>query len=157
MTKGPVVPLIYNSRYTKDKDFPVKGGQIYGWPSSKVKVRRCFPYALAFSMTIHKAQGQTIDRLILCLSERKEHRVQMDWSSLYVALSRVKCRNSLRILTKNLYRFSTRDPSCPECTSTLQYMKSFKAKVEVGIYFRGFRHSKGSSWDLERAYNMAAL
>ena len=46
---------------------------------------------LAFALTIHEVQGQTLDRAIVVLGRNIGHRIgNVSWSLLYVALSRVK-------------------------------------------------------------------
>jgi ATP-dependent exoDNAse (exonuclease V) alpha subunit len=62
--------------------------------------RRQFPLQLGFSMTINKAQGQTLDRVGLLLQAPV-----FSHGQLYVALSR--CR-SLEAITVQL-------PNLPEC------------------------------------------
>ena len=52
-----------------------------------------FPVRLAFAMTINKAQGQTLDRVGLYLPKPV-----FSHGQLYVALSRVRHKNSIKIL-----------------------------------------------------------
>ena len=51
-----------------------------------------FPLVLAFAMTVNKAQGQTLERLGIDLTKDV-----FSHGQLYVALSRVRSWNSLRI------------------------------------------------------------
>ena len=74
---------------------PAKHG-LYG-PSSAT-ITQIFPIDLAFAMTVHKAQGQTLSSVILCLSSRLNHLHQMTRNAIYVALSRVKDKSDIRIL-----------------------------------------------------------
>jgi hypothetical protein len=57
------------------------------------------PHAVefAFGITVHKMQGQTCERIILDLNSRP-FSPQIDYHGLYVALSRVKQSQHLRIL-----------------------------------------------------------
>ncbi|XP_052110371.1 uncharacterized protein LOC127741619 [Arachis duranensis] len=55
--------------------------------------RRQFPVSLSFAMTINKSQGQTLSMVGLFL-----HRPVFSHGQLYVALSRVRNRNGLKIL-----------------------------------------------------------
>ncbi|XP_057720223.1 uncharacterized protein LOC130934697 [Arachis stenosperma] len=55
--------------------------------------RRQFPVSLSFAMTINKSQGQTLSTVGLFL-----HRPVFSHGQLYVALSRVRNRNGLKIL-----------------------------------------------------------
>ena len=52
---------------------------------------------LAFCLTIHGVQGQTLDRAILVLGRHKGRSIgRVSWSLLYVALSRVRALKHLR-------------------------------------------------------------
>jgi ATP-dependent exoDNAse (exonuclease V) alpha subunit len=56
-------------------------------------VRRQFPIKPCFAMTINKSQGQTIDKLGVCLQSPA-----FSHGQLYVALSRVKNVNNIKVL-----------------------------------------------------------
>ena len=59
---------------------------------------KSFPYDLGFAMTYHKVQGQTMRRVIMFLHERKSRQLaKLQWESLYVAMTRVKCGNDMRV------------------------------------------------------------
>ncbi|CAO3654617.1 unnamed protein product [Mucor hiemalis] len=63
-------------------------------PSVLIPFSRCqFPVRLAFGMTINKAQGQTMDRVGLYLPTHV-----FGHGQLYVAMSRVKTPNSIKIM-----------------------------------------------------------
>ena len=69
--------------------------------------RTQFPIRPCFAMTINKAQGQTLDFVGLYLPEPV-----FSHGQLYVALSRVKTANSVKVLIKNEL------DSCTECMCT---------------------------------------
>lgn len=74
----------------KKHTFQLKDGD-----SNVIAESRNFPCILAFSLTISKAQGSTIDRCIVDLNEA--------WNSqmIYVALSRVSASSGLRVIGHN--------------------------------------------------------
>ncbi|CAI0460632.1 unnamed protein product [Linum tenue] len=59
-------------------------------------IRRQYPVALCFAMTINKSQGRTLANVGLCLQ-----RQVFSHGQLYVALSRVTTRQGLKILSAN--------------------------------------------------------
>jgi hypothetical protein len=56
------------------------------------------PFELAFSVTFHKVQGQTVQSIILDLNQRPSALGSIDFHAIYVGLTRVKYRNDIRIL-----------------------------------------------------------
>ena len=61
--------------------------------------RRQFPVRLAFAMTINKSQGQTFDKIGILLREPV-----FSHGQLYVAFSRVRSFDSVKVLIKNSSR-----------------------------------------------------
>ena len=102
----PIIPILQASSaasktYAKpislpSKQYTVPGNQ--GYNPSKITVRPVFPIDLGFAMTVHKAQGCTLLKVILCLADRPSRLTQMQIQSLYVALSRVKLHSNIRLL-----------------------------------------------------------
>jgi hypothetical protein len=63
-------------------------------------------------MTVHKAQGRTILRVVLDLTKRPSRYQQIDFAALFVAMSRVKEGNHIRLLGHdNLQYLTTIRPS----------------------------------------------
>ena len=64
-----------------------------------VKIRyNAFPFDLRFAITYHKVQGQTMNKVILFLHERTTKQLAaLQWESLYVAYTRVKNANGIRV------------------------------------------------------------
>jgi hypothetical protein len=56
------------------------------------------PYDLAFAITFHKIQGQTVPNLILDLNQRPGALGTVDFHALYVGLTRVEYRDNIRLL-----------------------------------------------------------
>ena len=60
-------------------------------------------FHLCFATTFHKAQGMTLSKVIVELNNRRgrgKKLGQLNWHALYVALSRVRCAEDLRIINK---------------------------------------------------------
>ena len=94
-------------------------------------------------MTVHKAQGRTIRRLILSLSCHPCGTLRLTWEALYVALSRVRRRDDIRIL---LMRGKDR--------KDLDYVSDLKKDKNVRYYFGGFRNEDDGTpprWDRDLA------
>ena len=64
----------------------------------QVRMRQAFPYDLAFAMTVHKAQGRTISRVVVDIREHPTKLSSMHYAAVFVALSRVKECSHLRLL-----------------------------------------------------------
>ena len=57
-----------------------------------------FPFDLGFAITYHKVQGQTMGKVILFLHKRTTKQLApLQWESLYVAYTRVKCGDDIRV------------------------------------------------------------
>ena len=85
--------------------------------------RRQFPIIVSFAMTINKSQGQTLSTVGLYLP-----RPVFTHGQLYVALSRVKNRQGLRILLDN------HDGITEGCTINVVYREIFENVTSNGIY-----------------------
>jgi hypothetical protein len=49
-------------------------------------------------MTVHKAQGRTIDKVVLDLHYKSDRRKRLGFDGIFVALSRVRCCSSIRLI-----------------------------------------------------------
>jgi hypothetical protein len=65
---------------------------------SKPSIHDTFSFQLGFSMTVHKDQGRTIDKVVLDLHYKSKHRKWLGFDGIFVALSRVRCCSSIRLL-----------------------------------------------------------
>lgn len=82
---------------TKEKEnIPVPGGR--GYEPSRVTIRNVFPLDPGFAMTVNKAEGRTMKRVILCLSYHSEAKTNWDRRGIYVAFSRVCRACDIRLL-----------------------------------------------------------
>ena len=98
---------------------------------STVELVDYFPIEPGFSVTIHKAQGRTIRRVILSISEHPVNFNKMTWEGLYVALSRVKLRDHIRLLLRNGDR------------TTMDYIGNLKKNEYTKCYFEGYTQCMG--------------
>ena len=53
---------------------------------------------LAFAITYHKLQGQTLQKVILDINMRPNSLKRLDFYSFYVGMTRVEYANNIRIL-----------------------------------------------------------
>ena len=125
-----IIPVGHESNLRR-KDESVRG---FGSSSGLVRCRPSaatledhFPLELGFAMTLHKAQGRTIRRLILSLSEHPCAVLRLSWEALYVALSRVRRKDDIRILLGK-----------GQDRGALGYVSQLKKDRNVDYYFRGF-------------------
>ena len=137
-----VIPILPDSGGQKWKQYPVRGGLSYRTLPSKVQTRRVFPLELAFAITIHKAQGRNMKKVILALESRPLGIMQMEFPSIFVAMSRVKERENIRILFHS--------PAETADYDKLRYITRLKPSKNVLRYYAGFHNNRGL-WDPARA------
>ena len=107
-------------------------------------IQELFAFDLSFAMTIHKAQGRTIPRVVVDLSHRENHSIRMNYAQIYVALSCVKRSSDVQLLC--------RDSASRIGTSSLEYITTLKHDVSILDYYSGFTDpTKGEMWDAQRA------
>ena len=117
-------------------------------PPSKVHVKNHFPLEHAFAITVHKAQGRTIDNVILALS--KQPYMPLTMSSVYVSLSRVKSKENIRIFVLGNDK--------PAKILSLHWLESLKQDTTVDAFFAGFVPGKTETswkevtWKVDHAY-----
>jgi hypothetical protein len=58
----------------------------------------CHQFELAFVSTVHKSQGSTLKKIIISLLNRPFPPRRNDWHAIYVALTRVRSGDDLRVL-----------------------------------------------------------
>jgi hypothetical protein len=66
-------------------------------PYSEVEIHDTFSFQLGFSMTVHKALGRTIE-VVMDLQYKSNHRKQLGFDGIFVALSRVRCCSSIPLI-----------------------------------------------------------
>jgi hypothetical protein len=92
------IPCRRNFFSKTPKPILVPGGRNGKYKCSKIRIRNFFPIEPGFAITINKAQGKTMPKVILAVSERHGDGCGLSCRSVYVAFSRVKDRNDIRLL-----------------------------------------------------------
>ena len=96
---------------------------------------------LGFAVTVHKIQGQTLDRVIIDLNYRP-FQPQFGFHALMVAVSRVRSSCNIRILP--------RQPGAP----SLDYLINVKPNPTLLIWLQGFEkksQNEAATWSVEKA------
>ena len=111
-----VVPMGVSETTTEKEDAQVK--------------RMRHPVELGFCVTFHKMQGQTVDRIILTLHPRNSCQLlSMSFESLYVAMSRVRRLEDMRIM------------HC--CTAGLKHLRQLKRPACFDAWLAAYnKHGK---------------
>ena len=107
-----------------------------------------FPIELGFSITVPKAQGRTIHKLIASLSEHPSNFLKICWEQLYVVLSRIPKRDNLRLLLQMGNR------------NTLRYISDLEKALYRAYYFAGFPRESNNEvvhWDATLAAKAAGF
>ena len=91
--KRVLLVLDCNSSFNKYKSYPIEGAGYEG-PSS-VEICSYFSFMMSFAQTIHKAEGCTLDKVILSLRSVRKF---MKFSQIFVAFSRVADHKNIRLL-----------------------------------------------------------
>ena len=99
-----------------------------------------FPLDLGFATTFHKVQGQTLERVIMFLHERKTRQLaKLQWESLYVAITRVKSGDNMRVC----YRGS--EDTTRKNTDGLQHLKKLRRPELYDVWQAAY--DKDGYWD----------
>ena len=112
-------------------------------PFASVELRSPFPFDLGFSMTIHKAQGRTIPRVILSLGKHPTY--QQDYASIFVAFSRVRHLDHIRLLE---YRPSGLERNATYLHEYYKHLEKLKRDEDITRYYNGFKDQTGE-WKAE--------
>ena len=96
-------------------------------------------------------QGRTIRRLIIFISQHPVGLLRMTWEGLYVALSRVKYSDHIRLAIKRNDR------------STMEYISNLEKNKYTRLFFLGYGpelegdHGMERGWDRTRARKAAMI
>ena len=110
-------------------------------PFASAQVRNPFPFDLAFSMTVHKAQGRTLKRVVIDLTFHPNHYCRMVYAAVFVAMSRVKCKEHIRLL-----KHSPKPGEKIDFASAYKYLTFLRPMREIAPFYHGFCDSQ-CCWD----------
>ncbi len=114
-----------------------------GSTNAAKSVSRTFvPVEPGLAITIYKAQGRTISKVILAISERQGNGCALNYRSIYVAFSRVKHKHDIRLLLFD-------DNGNRE---SLTYLTKLKADPCNLAFVEGFDTNRGE-FDGNRVFN----
>ena len=145
-----VIPILRKriNRWNETKKMPIPGVGRSTLPS-RVRLTNFYPLEMSFAMTVEKAQGQTMNHVIIALSDRRANKCRFDYSSVYVAFSRVRDKNNLRIL------LSTSNEHIPNWS--MLYLEHLKPSKSTFAFFAGYNshchHWQTDHWNEEKAYS----
>ena len=110
-------------------------------PIGTVQVLEPFPFDLGFAMTVHKAQGRTIKRVVLDLVDHPNHFTRMNFAAVFVAMSRVGSSKHIRLLphSKLGTKFNPVD--------AYQYLTSLQPDKDSQAFCHGFAFKHGVTQD----------
>lgn len=130
-----VIP--FSEKSDKTKTLKMKNGSPLLGHLSATDVTPILAYDLAFAMTVHKAQGRTIKRVVIALTSRPIHRNQLQYASIFVGMTRVTESNNIRLLEHGHgSRFGRRKDA-------LSYLSGLLPHKNINIYNAGFENNNG--------------
>ena len=142
-----VIPIIEGR--TQKKTTLVRGSPFFR--PSRVSISAYFPIELGFAITMHKAQGRTLSKVILSLSYNPASQCDLSYAQIYVALSRVRCGDDIRLL---LTGETEKDK-----WESISYLTNLQPDTALRAWFDGFNQSKSNqkewqsiSWDENETY-----
>ncbi|MGH7955247.1 MAG: C-terminal helicase domain-containing protein, partial [Gloeomargaritales cyanobacterium] len=128
-----IVPIVPNSRFPETNQIVVLSTPRSG--PSKVTTKRTFHVDMSFAMTFYKAQGQTIPKVILILNKRPVGLSVLTYSSLFVAVSRVRLADDIRLLGND----------------NISYRSDLKVGKDILRWWKGFGPDRQGLWNSERS------
>jgi hypothetical protein len=115
-------------------------------PLYSVQIANIFPIDLGFAMTVYKAQGRTIHRVILAFAHRPQQ--QMKFAAIFVGLSRVKQSEHLQLL----YHQKKGESLRAAAERNFGYIEKLAPDKHVLQYYHGFDLNSGlRKWIPEKA------
>ena len=93
-----IIPITRYKKFSNANTFSYKTDNLFN-PIATAEVFNIFPFDLAFSMTVHKAQGRTIPKVVIYLFSDLTKYTEIHFASIFVAMSRVKSKNDIQLLS----------------------------------------------------------
>ena len=109
-----------------------------------MQFRKALAFDLAFSMTVFKAQGRTMDKVVIALTERSEKNLQMTYAGIFVGMSRVRSSKDMRLLL-HLPNANHGNPAV-----AFSYIENLLPDKHIAIYNAGFNNQSGL-WNKEES------
>ena len=133
-----ILPIVSKMKASSDYQiFHFKTGNILQ-PIASIEVKEPFPFDLAFAMTVHKAQGRTIYRVVVDLTNHPHTICCMKYAAVFVALSRVQHQSHIRLL-EHKPGISTEARS-----SFYNYLLHLKQDRSAAAFLHGFQAPSSS-------------
>ena len=123
-------------------------GRPFHYNASTVPMADWFPIELGFCITVPKAQGRTIHKLIVSLSEHPCPFLRFSWEQVYTVISRITMCDDMRLLLQMGNR------------NTLQYISDLEKDPNTAHYFAGFPRESSDEvvhWDATLAARAAGF
>ena len=118
-------------------------------PIAEVSLRPIFPFELAFSVTIHKAQGRTLNRVLIDLTQHPCNKATMEFAAIFVAQSRVKQGKHIKLLKHS----STLSPFDPD--TAYGYLTRLRPMHDTMALYHGCQMSStvpnAMTWSINKA------
>ena len=98
---------------------------------SRVLLRKLFPIMPAFAITVHKAEGATLPKVIIAMSHSPVHKCNFTYEQVHVAFSRVTSGNNIRLLLSG--------KSEMEQWHSIGFVSDLRQDPTIRWFFMGFR------------------
>ena len=143
----------------KNKHTPVYHGE--GFRCLRVALRQRFPLMTAFAITVHKAEGATMEKVIVAMSKGPVHKCNFTYEQVHVAFSRVTEGKNLKLLLTG--------GTEPEQWKSISFVMDLRQDPSIQWYFMGFRQRLrpgqgdpnvgwiANAWTTKRANNATFL
>ena len=128
-----IIPITQNPNKCKWQKYTIEGHNTFS--VGRVETRPFFTYDLGFAMTVHKAQGRTISRVVLAFSRHPLQTSRMSYASIFVAMTRVRDSGHLRLLYHN--------NGCNKGQLGVEYITTLHPDPNVFDYYAGFCNDSG--------------